>query len=282
MLNDEYRDTYEFIPFDEERVLSQIRRRDLKILVANDSDSVIGFVARRFEERGEEDIYWLASERGDRKSIEDLLVAEIEKQAKGETVSTSLDEESLKIGEWVGRGYKLYPGWLRMSTTLDGLHKLPVFSEDISFRSLRSDEEKQLVEIINAGFGWKRLEAGILEAWRAEDPPFTAEWVQIAEIDRRIVSAVVTKPDTEYNKYLHKTRGYLGPAATLQEFRNKHLASALTARAMNFLAEKEFDSVRLGTSEQNVSSTNLLRNLGFHVDGVRKILRKNLKNLNSE
>lgn len=280
MLNDEYRDSYEFIPFDEERVLSHIRRRNLKILAAIDSDRVIAFVATRLEERGEEDIYWLASELRNRKSTEDLLVTDIEKQAKGETVSTSLDEGNKKISEWIDRGYKVNPGWLRMSAKLDGLRQLPVFTGDIRIRGLRSDEEKQLIEVINAGFGWKRLEPGILETWRVEDPPFNEEWVQVAEIGQRIVSAVVVKPDTEYNKYLHIMRGYLGPAATLQEFRNKHLASALTASAMNFLLEKKFDSVRLGTSEQNVSSTNLLRNLGFRVDGVRKILRKSLKNLN--
>jgi len=78
---------------------------------------------------------------------------------------------------------------------------------------------------------------------------------------------------------LHFKRGYLGPAATLPEFRNKHLASALTAKAMNFLFEKGMDSVRLGTSEQNISSITLLRNLGFQVDIVRKILRKELKSV---
>jgi ribosomal protein S18 acetylase RimI-like enzyme len=79
-------------------------------------------------------------------------------------------------------------------------------------------------------------------------------------------------------KHLHLNRGYLGPAATLPEFRNKHLASALTVRAMNFLFEKGMNSVILGTSEQNVSSIALLRGLGFQVENVRKILRKELGN----
>jgi ribosomal protein S18 acetylase RimI-like enzyme len=47
---------------------------------------------------------------------------------------------------------------------------------------------------------------------------------------------------------------------------------------MNFLFEKGMNSVRLGTSEQNVSSIALLRSLGFKVDVVRKTLRKKLKN----
>jgi ribosomal protein S18 acetylase RimI-like enzyme len=89
----------------------------------------------------------------------------------------------------------------------------------------------------------------------------------------------VAKPDTVSTKYLHLNRGYLGPAATLPEFRNKHLASALTACAMNFLFQKGMDSVRLGTSEQNVSSIALLRSLGFQVENVRKILHKKLKSI---
>ena len=131
---------------------------------------------------------------------------------------------------------------------------------------------------MNIGFGWQRLKPGDLETWKSEDPPFTEDWVQVAETGERIVSAVVARPDTDYTKHLHLKRGHLGPGATLPEFRNKHLASALMARAMNFLFEKGMDSVRLGTSEQNVYSIALLRGLGFQVDIVRKILRKDLKN----
>jgi ribosomal protein S18 acetylase RimI-like enzyme len=189
-----------------------------------------------------------------------------------------IDEGSPRINDWINRGYALYPGFQRMSATLDGLKPILELAEDAKLRSLRPDEEEKLVTVINAGFGWQRLELGVLETWKSEDPPFSEEWVQVAEIGERIVSAVVAKPDTDYVKYLHLKRGYLGPAATLPEFRNKHLGSTLTARAMNFLFEKGMDSVRLGTSEQNVSSIALLRSLGFQVDIVRKILRKDLKN----
>jgi ribosomal protein S18 acetylase RimI-like enzyme len=131
---------------------------------------------------------------------------------------------------------------------------------------------------MNTGFGWRRLELGALENWRVEDPPFTEDWVQVAEVNGKIVSAVVARPDTESNKYLHLKRGALGPAATLPEFRSRHLASALTARAMNLLFEKGMDSVRLGASELNIPSQTLLLSLGFQVDNVRKIMRKKLKN----
>jgi ribosomal protein S18 acetylase RimI-like enzyme len=277
LLNEEYSNSYEFIPFDEERVLSQIRRRRLKILVAEENGKVLGLIATHSHEDSEEDVSWLAaSKEHNQIAIENMLVNELEKNVKADTISTSIDEENPRITDWINRGYTLQPGFQRMSAKLNGLKPIPQVAEGTKLRSLRPDEEKELVAVTNTGFGWQRLEPGDLETWKSEDPPFSEDWVQVAEVDETIVSAVVAKPDTDCIKYLHLKRGYLGPAATLPEFRNKHLASALTARAMNFLFEKGMDSVRLGTSEQNVSSIALLHSLGFQVDIVRKILRKKL------
>jgi len=277
LLNEEYSNSYEFIPFDEERVLSQIRRRRLKILVAEENGKVLGLIATHSHEDSEEDVSWLAaSKEHNQVAIENMLVNELEKNVKADTISTSINEENPRITNWINRGYTLQPGFQRMSAKLNGLKPIPQVAEGTKLRSLRSDEEKELVAAVNTGFGWQRLELGDLETWKSEDPPFSEDWVQVAEVDGTIVSAVVAKPDTDCIKYLHLKRGYLGPAATLPEFRNRHLASALTARAMNFLFEKGMDSVRLGTSEQNVSSIALLHSLGFQVDIVRKILRKKL------
>jgi ribosomal protein S18 acetylase RimI-like enzyme len=282
LLNEEYKGSYEFIPFSEERILSEIRKRSLKVLIARENRKVLGVIGTHThaEEQLEEHISLLATHEGhNQRIIENTLVNEIEKNAKGSIVSTMVEEGSPRIDDWIKRGYVLYPGFQRMSAKLDGLKPIPELAEGIKLRSLRPDEEEKLVAVTNAGFGWQRLEPGILETWKSEDPPFNEDWVQVAEIGERIVSAVVAKPDTDYMKYLHFKRGHLGPAATLPEFRNKHLASALTAKAMNFLFEKGMNSVRLGTSEQNISSITLLRNLGFQVDIVRKILRKKLKSV---
>ena len=283
LLNSVYRDSYEFIPFDEERVTSQIRKWRLNVLVAEEDGNTLGVIGTRLEERSEENISWLAVREGsDRKNVENMLVDAVETKAKSNTISTTVDEESPHIIDWINRGYSLNPGWLRMSKKLDDLKPAPRVAEGIRLRSLRLGEEEKLVEIMNTGFGWHRLDLVALEGWRLEDPPFSEDWVQVAEAGGRFVSAVVARPDTDYNKYLHLRRGYLGPAATLPEFRNKHLASALTVQAMNFLFEKGMNSVRLGTSEQNVSSITLLRSLGFQVENVRKILRKNLKKVHPE
>jgi predicted N-acetyltransferase YhbS len=240
LLNEEYRETYEFIPFNEERILSQIRRRDLNILVAEENGRVLGLIGTHPEEHGEKNIRWLAADKGDnRTTIENMLVKELEKRTEGNTVTTMVDERSPRIREWINRGYVLEPGYQRMSAKLDSLRPIPEVPAGIKLRNLRPDEEEALVSVVNAGFGWQRLELGDLETWKSEDPPFDEEWVQVAEAGERIVSTVVAKPDTDYNKYTHLRMAYLGPAATLPEFRNKHLGSALTARAMNFCLKKE-------------------------------------------
>jgi ribosomal protein S18 acetylase RimI-like enzyme len=277
LLNYEYRDSHEFIPFDEERVQSEIRNRHLKLLVAEENDKVLGLIGTHSHENSEEHVSWLAAIKGqNQKAIENKLVNAAEKNVKAKAVLIMIDEGSPKIADWTNRGYVLEPGFQRMSAKLDGLKPIPKVNEDIKLRSLRTDEEEQFVEAVNRGFGWKRLERGALESWKLEDPPFTEEWVQVAEVNEKIVSIVVAKPDTDAIKHLHLNRGYLGPAATLPEFRNKHLASALTAQAMNFLYKKGMNSVILGTSEQNISSIALLRSLGFQVENVRKILRREL------
>jgi ribosomal protein S18 acetylase RimI-like enzyme len=278
LLNDEYRDSNEFIPFNEERVQSEIRNRRLKLLVAEENGNVLGLVATHSHENMEEHLSWLAATKGqDQRNIENMLVKDVENNFKTDAILVMIDEESPKIGVWTNRGYKLQPGFQRMSAKLNGLRLIPKVDEATKLRSLRADEEEQFIEAVNKGFEEKRLERGDLEAWKLEDPSFTEEWVQVAEVKERIVSVVVAKPDTNATRYLHLKRGYLGPAATLPEFRNKHLASALTIRAMNFLFRKGMDSVILGTSEQNVSSIALLRSLGFQVENVRKIMRKELR-----
>jgi ribosomal protein S18 acetylase RimI-like enzyme len=280
LLNEEYRDSYGFIPFDEERILSQIQQRALKVLVAEENGDVLGLIGTHThaEEHLEEHVSWIAAGKGHNQgAVEDILVNEIEKDAKGGTVITMVAEGSPKINDWINRGYALQVGFQQMSATLEGLKPIPEVAEGFKLRSLRPDEEKELVAAVNTGFGWQRLKPGDLETWKSENPPFSEDWVQVAETGERIVSAVVARPDTDYIRHLHLRRGHLGPAATISEFRNRHLASALTTRAMNFLFKKGMDSVRLGTSEQNLSSIALLRGVGFQVDVVRKILRKELK-----
>jgi len=276
LLNETYRESYEFIPFNEEKLRSQIRERNLKILVAEEESEIIGSVSYNNGHWGEE-IEWLAvSERPNRKHLENLLVREIEKYVKGEKVFTVVDAESPKINEWTERGYKPEGGLYHMVARLDGRKPLPKVTEGTIISSLKPEEEKYFVEAVNAGFGRERLKQGAIQRWKSECPPFSQEWIHIAKLDNKIVSVVVSKPDVKYNKFFGGNRGYLGPAATLLKYRGKNLASALTCRAMNFLFEKGMDSVALYTSEQNIPSVTLLQKHGFKIEHHWKFMRKNL------
>jgi len=276
LLNETRSGSYEFVLFDKEKLRSEIREWNLKILVAEEDGKVLGSVAYNNGHWGEE-IEWLAvSEIPNRKFIENLLVREIEDYVKGETVFTVVDAGSHKIDEWAERGYKPEGGLYHMVAGLEGLKPLPKVPEDVTIRGLKPKEEKEFVEAVNAGFGWERLKLGVIQEWNSECPSFNEEWVHVAELDNKIVSVVVSRLDVKYNRFFSGKRGYLGPATTLPEHRGKNLASALTRRAMNFLFEKGMDSAALYTTEQNVPSVTFLRKLGFRTSHHWKFMCKNI------
>ncbi|MEM3442608.1 MAG: GNAT family N-acetyltransferase, partial [Candidatus Bathyarchaeia archaeon] len=196
---------------------------------------------------------------------------------KGEKIFTSVDAGSPKIQEWMERGYVPEGGMLHMVARLDGVKPLPKVPEGTIIRSLNPNEEAQFVQAVNAGFGWERVEIGTIERWKRESPPFNEKWIHVAEFKNKIVSVVVSKPDTKYNEFFGGKRGYLGPAATLPEFRGQNLASALTQRAMNFLFEKGMNCVALYTAEKNIPSVTLLRKLGFEVGHHWKFMTKTFR-----
>jgi ribosomal protein S18 acetylase RimI-like enzyme len=269
--------THEFTPYTADKIREWIVEGNFKVLVAEEGKEIVGSVSYRNGHWGE-NIEWLAvAEETSKEVIENELVQEIEKQVKGEKVFTAVDENSPRIDDWVERGYKAEGGLYHMVAELTTSKSLPKIPEGIILRSLRTEEEKEFVVTVNAGFGWERLETGIIQKWKTECPPFDEEWVHVAETDDKIVSAVGSRPDVEYNEFFHGKRGYLGPAATLPEYRGKHLASALTLRAMNHLLEKGMTSASLYTSEQNKASIGLLLNLGFRKVHLWKFMRKTLQ-----
>jgi mycothiol synthase len=164
-----------------------------------------------------------------------------------------------------------------MVASLEGPRAIPAVPEGIVLRTMRPGEEKSVVDVVNAVFGWERLESNFVEKGKVESAPFNEEWVFLAESERRILSVVVAWPAVKFNQFFAAKRGYLGPAATVSEYRSKRLASALTVRAMNFLYDTGMDTVVLHTSEQNVSSVTLLKNIGFEVGHHIKFLRKRIR-----
>jgi ribosomal protein S18 acetylase RimI-like enzyme len=276
LLNDIYNNSYEFASITEDEIHFQIQERGAKFLVAEENSRVCGVVAYRNGFWGEE-IRWLAASRSqERRLVEDILNSEAEKFVKRGKVFTTLDEGSPTISEWTERGYKAEGGLYQMKATMKGAVSLPRVSEDVITRSLKPEEEKELVEVVNKGFSWERLKLGIIQEWKKDFSPFTEEWVQVAEMEGKIVSVVAAKPDTNYNKLFNASRGYLGPATTIPECRGKSLASALTGKAMNFLFDKGYNTIVLHTQEQNIPSVTLLDRLGFKIGHHWKFMRKDV------
>jgi len=161
-----------------------------------------------------------------------------------------------------------------MHMRLAGLKTIPKIPEGVLLRSLKPEEENEFVQLVNTGFEYERIRPGDIQKWKTENPPFDEEWIHIAESNGKLVSVVVAKPDVGYNRFFNAKRGYLGPAATLHEYRGRNLASALTVNAMNSLFEKGMDSVCLFTLETNVPSVKLMRKIGFEIGHSWKFMHK--------
>jgi ribosomal protein S18 acetylase RimI-like enzyme len=276
LVNQAFSEAYQFFPYNEETFDARIREGKLTILVAEKEGEILGSVAYHDGHWGEE-IEWLfVSEKQDRKIVENILIGEIEKYVKRGAVFTTVDAGSPKIKDWEERAYRLNNGLYHMVAQLDRERPLPMALKGVLMRCLRLNEEKEFVETVNAGFGWERVKIGDIDRWKAESPPFNEEWVQVAEVDKRIVSVVVAKPDTYFNRSFDGRRGYLGPATTISEHRNENFASALTLRAMNFLFERRMESVALYTAEQNIPSVTLLAKVGFEIMHHWRFMHKNL------
>jgi len=266
---------YEFIPYIQERFLSEMRENNAAVLVAEDNE-IEGFVAlsRRFRE----EIRQLCVRTGlKRKKIEDLLVAEIEKRVKGNEVDLMVSSQSAKMADFVRRGYEIEGGLYHMFTKLNCLCSVPPVPEGYVLRNLASDEENALIKAVNTAFERERIQKGVIEKWKAEGKILDETWIHVADLKGKIVSIVVAKRDVEYNRYFGGKRGYLGPIATLSSHTRKGLATALARRAMNFLFNKGMDSVALYTSETNIASLSMFKKLGFKVKHRWKFLHKNLQ-----
>jgi len=276
LLNETNRGAYEFTPVTENDVRSRIKEGRFRTLMVEEKGDVVGSVTYNDGFWGEE-IRWLAvSNRPDRQLIENMLVTEAERFVHGETVFTSIDAESPRINDWIERGYLPEGGLYQMTAKLESVRAIPKVSEGIVIRSMVPGEEMRVVEMVNAVFARERLKSDFVEKGKSEFPPFDEKWVHLAEFMGRVLAVVVSWPAANHNSCVGARRGYLGPAATVPEYRGKKLASVLTVRAMNFLFSKGMTEVVLHTSELNVPSVALLRNLGFEVGHHWRFMRKNL------
>jgi len=256
-------------------LLSWIQERKLKVLIAEEKENcrIIGSAAYYDGIWGEEIEWLLVCKNADTK-IEDILTKEVEKCIKKGRVFTSVNAGSPKIAEWLQRGYHLNGGLYYMLTELTELKAIPQIPENVLLRNLKPKEENEFIQLVNNGFGYERIKPGDIQKWKTENPPFDEEWIHVAESDGKLVSVVAAKPDVGYNRFFNAKRGYLGPAATLHEYRGRNLASALTLTAMNALFKQGMDSVCLFTLDNNIPSVKLLQRLGFEIHHSWKLMEK--------
>lgn len=276
LFNTAWKDMYEFMPLTDDEVRTRVQTGKSKVLVADEEGKIVGSATYSDGYWGEE-IRWLAIEAAEGSQlVRDALITEVERMVHGESLFAMVDSGSPEIGEWTKRGYVIDGGLYQMIAKLDRVRPVPAVPEEIVLRSMNADEEKRVVEAVNEVFGWDRLKPDFVERGELESPPFDREWVHLAELEGEILSVVVAWPAVKFNRYFGAKRGYLGPAATIPEYRSKKLASALTVRAMNFLYGKGFDTVVLHTSERNLPSVKLLNSIGFEVGHDFKFLRKGI------
>jgi ribosomal protein S18 acetylase RimI-like enzyme len=273
-LNRDREGSYEHRPLTDETFRSWLQKGRLRILVAERDGQFLGSAGYNDGHWGEEISWLITPDDEDRKTAETALLERVEKYVIKGMLFVALDEGSQDIEEWSQRDFKLEGGLYHMVAKLRNERTLPNIPEGVVVRSLRKDEGKAFVEAVNMGFQTERVKIGDIPKWKEESPPFDEEWISVAEINDKIVSVVVAKPDVWYNEFFKGNRGYLGPASTLPEHRGKNLASALTVRAMNFLLAKGMDSVALYTSEQNAPSRSLLKRIGFEVSHHWRFMRK--------
>jgi len=279
-LNKDREGSYEYRLLTDKTFRSWLQQGRLRILVAEKNGQFLGSSGYNDSFWGEEISWLITPDDEDRKIAEAALLEGVEKYVRKGMLFVALEEGSPDIEEWSQRNFKLEGGMYHMVAKLRTERTLPSIPEGVVVRSLRKDEEKAFVKAVNMGFQNERVKIGDIRKWKEESPPFDEEWVSVADINDKIVSVVVGKPDSWYNKSFKGNRGYLGPASTLHEHRGKNLASALTVRAMNFLLAKGMDSVALYTSEQNAASFALLKRIGFEVSHHWRFMRKYLTNPN--
>ncbi|MFO7712773.1 MAG: GNAT family N-acetyltransferase [Dehalococcoidia bacterium] len=277
IVNEAYKQEYEFIPYTAENLQAELRPASTVLLAIDEQGRTVGLAYLRQDWYGET-VTTCARPGTDWVEIEGFLLAAIEPSNKTGHITTSIDpEDEERIGFFGARGYRIQSSLYQMVADLDKPLPALRLAEGYTVRSLRPDEEDPLIKLANAAYNSERLRPGVLAKWQADDPDFRVEWVQVAECENELVAMVRGSSDREYNEHCGDRRGYLGPAATLPAHRGKGLSKALTARAMTVLRQHGMHSACLYTWEGNPAAVELTRYLGFRLGHEWKIFGKKLR-----
>ncbi|MEM4657029.1 MAG: GNAT family N-acetyltransferase [Candidatus Methanosuratincola sp.] len=277
IINAQYSACYEETPFTAESFSDYMRKRKPTLLVAEESSRILGTISLAVWSWGNCIDLLAAVQTSENERIEDLLVNELERVAGVDSLYVNVEDGSPLTGRWVRRGYYMEGGVCHLTIPLSCQRQVPPTRCKAKIRSLRSDELGALLDLMNRSFGFERLDMGEVQSWW-EVPGFSEEWIQVAEVGGQLVSATVCMLDHEYFKNFGRRRGYLGPAATLPEYRNMGLTSALTVTALNFLFRKGMESAAMYILDYNKASLGLALKIGFkiakHWVHMNKDLRK--------
>jgi len=256
VLNAKLAGTYEFSQYTAGSLLDMLKA-GAYIAVAEDGGRILGSVCCRHMALGDS-IEWLVA--GDTNS-ERRLLAEAESHATCGRAICFVAEGSPEVNDWLRMGYSVEERELQMTLPL---RRMPAVRppEGFMLRHLLEGEDPQLIDLVNSSFGWSRLSQEEVDSWR-RSPGFSNEWIHVVECGSRLVSVTVCKEDDDYNRSHAPKRGYIGPGATLPEFRGRGLASLLLISVINFLYDRHFGEAVLYTSDANAASLAMLRRTGF-------------------
>jgi ribosomal protein S18 acetylase RimI-like enzyme len=272
LVNEAQTGSYEFIPYSEESLQAELKEASSVLLATDDQERVAGLAYLGRQWYGET-ITLHVRPGPEQWKVGDLLLSALEPRTQADELSTSVDtSDRERLAFFLERGYRPESSFYEMAADLDHRRRLRRLPAGCIIGTLKTDEEEALIQLANTAYAGERLRPGILARWQAQDPNFSTDWVQVARRDGQLVATVVARSDREYNEYFHVNRGYLGPAATLPNYRGEGLGEALTAQAMNFLRERGMRSVCLHTWERNQPAVRLTSNLGFRVLHEWKVL----------
>jgi ribosomal protein S18 acetylase RimI-like enzyme len=274
LLNEVDRETYDFVPRTEDTVQEELEGASSITLAVDQQDRIAGLAYLR-QEWWSETIGLYLQPGPEQEVTGHALLHTVEQGTKTGRLTILIDpgEQGL-LALFAARGYTTESTSYHMIADLDRPRPVPPVAEGYLTRSLRPEEENQLIRLANDAYHLERLGPGILDRWSVEDPIFDMDCVRVAEYGGSLAAVVVGRSDLKYNKHYRAHRGYLGPAATLPAHRGKGLGKVLTAQAMNLLHERGMETVCLHTWETNKPALGAIRDLGFRVGHQWKVLRK--------